>query len=83
MDTVAPQMDDLVLQIARSLVDRPQDVLIKTIESSHTIVLELSVAKEDIGKIIGRQGRTAQAIRVLVGAVSSKIKKRTVLDIVE
>jgi len=83
MDTIATQMDLLVTQIARSLVDRPQDVLVNTIEGNHTMVLELRVAKEDIGKVIGKQGRTAQAMRTLISAVSLKIKKRTVLEIVE
>jgi hypothetical protein len=76
-------MDELISQIARSVVDRPQDVLVKTTESNHTMVLELHVAKEDIGKVIGKQGRTAQAMRTLIGAVSGKIKKRTLLEIVE
>ena len=68
-------MDELVTQIARSLVDNPQDVLVNAIGSNHTMVLELRVAKEDVGKVIGKQGRTAQAIRTLIGAVSSKHKK--------
>jgi predicted RNA-binding protein YlqC (UPF0109 family) len=76
-------MDQLLTQIAQSLVDRPQDVWVNAIESDHTTVLELRVAKEDIGKVIGKKGRTAQAMRTLIGAVSAKIKKRTVLEIVE
>jgi len=83
MNSTATQMDELVTQIARSLVDSPQDVLVNAIESKHTTVLELRVAKEDIGKVIGKQGRTAQAMRTLIGAVSAKLKKRTVLEIVE
>jgi predicted RNA-binding protein YlqC (UPF0109 family) len=83
MNPTATQMDELVSQIAQSLVDRPQDVKVNAIEGNHTTVLELHVAKEDIGKVIGRQGRTAQAIRTLIGAVSAKVKKRTVLEIVE
>ena len=83
MNTVATQMDKLVTQIARSLVDNPQDVRVNAIEGDHTTVLELCVAKEDIGKVIGRQGRTAHAMRTLIGAVSAKIRKRTVLEIVE
>jgi predicted RNA-binding protein YlqC (UPF0109 family) len=83
MNPTATQMDELVTQIARSLVDYPQDVLVNAIEGNHTTVLELRVAKEDIGKVIGKQGRTAQAMRTLVGAVSAKFKKRTVLEIVE
>jgi predicted RNA-binding protein YlqC (UPF0109 family) len=83
MNPTPTQMDELVSQIAQSLVDRPQDVVVNAIEGNHTTVLELRVAKEDIGKVIGRQGRTAQAIRILIGAVSAKIKKRAVLEIVE
>jgi predicted RNA-binding protein YlqC (UPF0109 family) len=83
MNAITTQMDELVAQIARSLVDNPQDVLVNAVEGNHTTVLELRVAKEDIGKVIGKQGRTAQALRTLIGAVSAKIKKRTVLEIVE
>lgn len=83
MNTAATQMDKLVTQIARSLVDNPQDVRVNAIEGDHTTVLELCVAKEDIGKVIGKQGRTAHAMRTLIGAVSAKIRKRTVLEIVE
>lgn len=83
MNTAAMQMNELVTQIARSIVDSPQDVRVNAIEGDHTTVLELCVAKEDIGKVIGKQGRTAHAMRTLIGAVSAKIKKRTVLEIVE
>jgi predicted RNA-binding protein YlqC (UPF0109 family) len=83
MNTITTQMDELVTQIAQSLVDRPQDVLVNAVEGNHTTVLELRVAKEDIGKVIGKQGRTAQAMRTLIGAVSARIKKRAVLEIVE
>lgn len=83
MNPIATQMDELITQIVQALVDRPQDVWINTIQSDHTTVLELRVAKDDIGKIIGKQGRTAQAMRTLIAAVSAKIKKRTVLEIIE
>jgi predicted RNA-binding protein YlqC (UPF0109 family) len=83
MNAITTQMDQLVTRIAQSLVDRPQDVLVNAIESNNTMVLELRVAKEDIGKVIGKQGRTAQAMRTLVSAVSSKLRKRTILEIVE
>ena len=83
MNPTATQMDELVSQIARSLVDNPQDVLVNAIEGSQTTVLELRVAKEDIGKVIGRQGRTARAMRTLIAAVSAKFKKRAILEIVE
>ena len=83
MNPTATQMDELVSQIARSLVDNPQDVLVNAIEGNQTTVLELRVAKEDIGKVIGRQGRTARAMRTLIAAVSAKFKKRAILEIVE
>lgn len=74
---------DLIQYIASSLVDAPEDVQITEIEGEHTCVLELRVAKEDLGKIIGKQGRTARAIRTLLAAASSKAQKRTVLEIVD
>jgi hypothetical protein len=83
MNANATQMDELVNQIARSLVDRPQDVLVNAVESGHSMVLELHVAKEDLGKIIGKKGRTAQALRVLIGAAGAKTKKRTLLEIID
>ena len=76
-------MKNLVANIARSLVDRPELVEVEEVEGNQTTVLELTVAKEDLGKVIGKQGRTAQAIRTILGAVSSKMKKRTVLEIIE
>lgn len=76
-------MKDLINYIARSLVDFPNDVKVNTIEGNHTTVLELRVAKKDIGKIIGKQGRTAQAIRTILSAASGKTRQRHVLEIVE
>ena len=76
-------MKELVTYIARSLVDKPDQVSVAEVEGNQTTVLELTVAKEDLGKVIGKQGRTAQAIRTILSAVSSKIKKRTVLEIIE
>ena len=76
-------MKELVTYIAQSLVDRPNDVSVAEVEGNQTTVLELTVAKEDLGKVIGKQGRTAQAIRTILSAVSSKVKKRTVLEIIE
>ncbi len=83
MNRIETPMDQLVTLIAQSLVDRPEAVLVNAIEGNHTMVLELRVAREDIGKVIGKQGRTAQAMRTLISAVSSKIRKRAVLEIVE
>jgi uncharacterized protein len=83
MNTITTQIDELVTRIVQSLVDRPQEVRVNTIQGGRTMVLELCVAKEDIGKVIGKQGRTAQAMRTILDAVSAKIKKRTVLEILE
>ncbi len=76
-------MKELVRYIAQSLVDYPEQVEVAEVEGNQTSVLELKVAKEDLGKIIGKQGRTARAIRTLISAVSAKEKKRTVLEIIE
>jgi uncharacterized protein len=76
-------MKDLVKYIAQALVDFPDQVSVTEIVGNQTSVLELKVAKEDLGKIIGKQGRTARAIRTILSAASAKIKKRTVLEIIE
>ncbi|MDP2645982.1 MAG: KH domain-containing protein [Desulfobacterales bacterium] len=76
-------MKDLVKMIAQALVDNPDQVVVEEIVGGQTTVLELAVAKEDIGKIIGKQGRTAHAIRTILGAASAKLKKRAVLEIME
>jgi uncharacterized protein len=76
-------MRDLIGYIARALVDNPDAVSVAEIEGNQTSVLELSVAKEDLGKVIGKQGRTARAMRTILSAASAKIKKRTVLEIIE
>ena len=77
------QQKELVEFIARSLVDKPDEVAVREVEGEQTAVIELSVAKEDLGKVIGKQGRIARAIRTLLGAVSAKAKKRVVLEILE
>jgi predicted RNA-binding protein YlqC (UPF0109 family) len=76
-------MKDLVELIARALVDRPEEVMVTAIEGNQATVLELKVAKEDLGKIIGKQGRTARSLRTILGAASAKERKRIVLEIVE
>ena len=76
-------MKDLIRLIAEALVDYPEMVSISEIDGTHSSVLELKVAKEDVGKIIGKQGRTAGAIRTILGAASGKLKKRTVLEIID
>ena len=76
-------MQDLIEHIAQALVDHPDQVSVRTLEGNQTSVLELKVAKQDVGKVIGKQGRTAQSMRVLLNAVSSKLNKRFVLEILE
>jgi predicted RNA-binding protein YlqC (UPF0109 family) len=76
-------MKELIRYIAQALVDHPEQVSVHEIEGNQTSVLELKVAKEDLGKVIGKQGRTARAMRTILSAASAKIKKRTVLEILE
>lgn len=76
-------MKDLITYIAKALVDNPEVVLVTEVQGNQTSVLELKVAKEDLGKVIGKQGRTARAMRTILSAASAKIKKRTVLEIIE
>jgi len=76
-------MQNLVAYIAQSLVDNPHSVSVDEVSSGQTMVLELHVAKPDIGKVIGRQGRTAHAMRTIINAASAKEKRRAVLKIVE
>jgi predicted RNA-binding protein YlqC (UPF0109 family) len=74
---------ELVESIARALVDHPEDVQVKSVEGSQVTVLELRVHPEDLGKVIGRQGRTAKAVRTLLGAAGMKLRKRFTLEILE
>jgi len=76
-------MKELIKYIAQALVDHPEQVTVDEVEGNQTSVLELKVAKEDLGKVIGKQGRTARAMRTILSAASAKIKKRTVLEIIE
>jgi len=76
-------MKELIEYIAKALVDNPEEVEVSEVEGSKTSVLELKVAKEDLGKVIGKQGRSARAMRTILSAASAKLKKRTVLEIVE
>ena len=76
-------MKELIGYIAQALVDHPEQVKVSEVEGDQKDVLELKVAKEDIGKVIGKQGRTARAMRTILSAASAKTKKRTVLEIVE
>jgi len=77
------QLKELVEYLAKALVDNPEHVKVNEIEATATSVIELRVAKEDLGKIIGKQGKTAKAIRTILSAASSKLKRRAVLNILE
>lgn len=76
-------MKDLIELIAKALVDNPDQVRVNEVELERTLVIELAVAQEDLGKVIGKQGRTAKAIRTILSAASTKIQKRSVLEIIE
>ena len=76
-------LKELIEYIAKALVDSPEQVRVSEIEGEKTSVIELSVAKDDLGKVIGKQGRTARAMRTILGAASTKVKKRAVLEIIE
>jgi len=76
-------MKDLITYIARALVDKPDEVQVSEVMGEQTSVIELKVAKEDLGKVIGKQGRTARAMRTILSAASTKIRKRSVLEIIE
>ncbi len=77
------EMKELIEYIAKVLVDNPDEVNVTELEGRQTSVIELRVAKEDLGKVIGKQGRTARAMRTILGAASTKMKKRSVLEILE
>jgi uncharacterized protein len=76
-------MKDLVEVVAKALVDHPDDVQVRVVEGEQVIVLELRVHPTDLGKVIGRQGRTAKSIRTILGAAGMKLKKRFTLEILE
>ncbi|HFC96916.1 MULTISPECIES: KH domain-containing protein [Thermosulfurimonas] len=77
------KLKELVEQMAKALVDNPDAVQVNEIEGEQTSVIELRVAKEDLGKVIGKQGRTARAMRTILSAASTKLRKRAVLEIIE
>jgi predicted RNA-binding protein YlqC (UPF0109 family) len=76
-------LKELIEFIAKSLVDYPEQVSINEIEGKKTIILELSVAEDDLGKVIGRRGKTAKAMRIVLSAAATKEDKRAVLQIIE
>ena len=76
-------MKDLIAYLAKALVDKPEEVVVTEIEGEQSSVIELRVAKEDFGKVIGKHGRTARALRTILGAASAKMKRRSFLEILE
>ena len=76
-------MKVLIEMIAKALVDKPEEVVVIEVDGEQTAVIELKVAKDDLGKVIGKQGRTARALRTILSAASTKIRKRSVLEILE
>lgn len=77
------ELKDLIEYVGRALVDMPDEVQVNEVEGEQTTVIELKVDKSDLGKVIGKQGRTARALRTILNAASTKIKKRSVLEIIE
>ncbi len=76
-------MKELVELIAKSLVDNPDKVRVSQLEGEQSSIIELKVAPEDVGKVIGKQGRNVQAIRIILGAAGMKLKKRLILELIE
>lgn len=77
------ELKDLIEYVSKALVDMPDDVEVNAIVGEQTTVIELKVDKSDLGKVIGKQGRTARALRTILNAASTKLKKRSVLEIIE
>ena len=77
------ELRDLIEYVSKALVDLPDQVEVTEIEGEQTTVIELKVDKSDLGKVIGKQGRTARALRTILNAASTKLKKRSVLEIIE
>jgi len=82
-DSVAEDIRKLIEKIAQGLADLPDKVSVEAVQGEQTVVLKLSTAPEDLGKVIGKQGRTARSMRTILGAVSMKLKKRFTLEILE
>jgi predicted RNA-binding protein YlqC (UPF0109 family) len=82
-DGPAEQMKQLILEIVRALVDQPEEVVVELIQDRDATVIQLKVAHQDIGKVIGKQGRTARSLRTILGAASMKLHHRFSLDILE
>jgi predicted RNA-binding protein YlqC (UPF0109 family) len=80
---IEPTLRDLIDYLARGLVDHPEEVEVEEVEETDALVFELKVAEEDLGKVIGKQGRTVKAMRAILNAASSKLRKRADLEILE
>jgi uncharacterized protein len=80
---MSSELKDLIEYVAKSLVDMPEQVQVNEISGEQTTVIELKVDKTDLGKVIGKQGRTARALRTILNAASTKLRKRSVLEIIE
>jgi predicted RNA-binding protein YlqC (UPF0109 family) len=78
-----PSLRELIDYLARGLVDHPEEVEVEEVEESDALVFELKVAEEDLGKVIGKQGRTAKALRTILSAASAKTRRRVILEILE
>ena len=76
-------MKELIEQIVKAIVERPEDVQVQAIEGEHAVVIELRVAKDDIGKVIGKQGKTITAMRTILNATRAQKQKRQVLEVIE
>jgi predicted RNA-binding protein YlqC (UPF0109 family) len=82
-DSKAPPLRELVLYLARALVEHPDQVVVEEIQEPDAVVYELKVAESDLGRVIGRQGRTAKALRTVLSAASAKMRRRAILEILE
>ncbi len=80
---MSSELKNLIEYVSKALVDMPDQVEVREVEGEQTTVLELKVDKSDLGKVIGKQGRTAKALRVILTAASTKLRKRSVLEIIE
>jgi uncharacterized protein len=80
---IEPSLRELIDYLARGLVDHPEEVEVEEVEETDALVFELKVAEEDLGKVIGKQGRTAKALRTILSAASAKTRRRVILEILE
>lgn len=80
---MSSELKDLIQYVSKALVDMPDSVVVNEVSGEQTTVIELKVDKSDLGKVIGKQGRTARALRTILNAASTKLRKRSVLEIIE